>query len=162
MRHERLISLAVPFDPRNGVFSPGTVRWDLSNRVNMAVVGCAYAVEVRLSLHRRAMEYSVGSVKADSLNCSDSQLANVQSYGLSVQAAIGPKVLDGGGLEGRVLIAFSLGVDGTLVGVRIAQSSGHQRLDSQAAQLVGRASFPLPPAQLSATQRTYLSAFTFK
>jgi TonB family protein len=96
------------------------------------------------------MEYSVGSVKADSLNCSDSQLANVQSYGLSVQAAIGPKVLDGGGLEGRVLIAFSLGVDGTLVGVRIAQSSGHQRLDSQAAQLVGRASFPLPPAQLSA------------
>jgi hypothetical protein len=89
MRHERLISLAVPQDRLNGVFSTGTVRWDLSNRVNMAVVGCAYAVEVRLSLHCRAMEYSVGSVKADSLNCSDSQLANVQSYGLSVQAAIG-------------------------------------------------------------------------
>jgi TonB family protein len=108
------------------------------------------------------MEYSVSAVKNDSVSISDAQLANLQSYGLSVQAAIGPKLLDGGGLEGRVLIAFSLGADGSLLGVRIAQSSGHQRLDSQAVQLIGRASFPLPPSQMSAAQRTYLSAFTFK
>jgi TonB family protein len=108
-----------------------------------------------------AMEH-VSAVTNDNMSTSEVQLANLQSYGLSVQAAIGPKLLDGGGLQGRVLVAFSLGTDGSLVGVRIAQSSGHQRLDSQAVQLIGRASFPLPPGQMSAAQRTYLSAFTFK
>lgn len=108
------------------------------------------------------MEYPVGPVKADSLKTYESQLANLQSYGLSVQAAVGPKVLDGGGLEGRVLVSFSLGSDGSLLALRVAQSSGHKRLDSEAMQLVGRASFPTPPAFFSASQRTYLSAFTFK
>jgi TonB family protein len=108
------------------------------------------------------MEYSVGSVKAESLSASDSLLANVQSYALSVQAAIGPKLLDGGGLEGRVLIAFSLAVDGSVLGVRLAQSSGHHRLDSQAIQIVGRAAFPSPPCPMTGAQRTYLSAFTFR
>ena len=108
------------------------------------------------------MDYPVGSVKNDGLSASDSQLANIQNYTLIVQAAVGPKVLDGGGLEGRVLVAFSLGLDGALLGVRVAQSSGHQRLDSQAVKLVGRASFPQPPASFTTSQRTYLSAFTFK
>jgi TonB family protein len=109
------------------------------------------------------MENPVASIKADNLGTSsDALLINIQSYGLSVQAAIGPKVLDGGGLEGRVLVSFSIGVDGSLLGIRVAQSSGHHRLDSQAIKIIGRASFPLPPSQFSAAQRTYLSAFTFK
>ena len=108
------------------------------------------------------MEYSVRPVKTDSLNSGDSQLVNMQSYGFSVQAAIGPKLLDGGGLQGRVLVAFSLGGDGSLLGVRVAHSSGHARLDAQAVQIVGRAAFPSPPSQFSAAQRTYISAFTFK
>jgi TonB family protein len=108
------------------------------------------------------MEYPLGTVKSDSLSNSEQQLANIQSYGLSVQAAMGPKVLDGGGLQGRVLVSFSLAVDGSLLGIRVAQSSGHQRLDSQAVQIVGRTAFPLPPSHFSASQRTYLSAFTFK
>jgi TonB family protein len=107
------------------------------------------------------MEYSVAPLAAEGLNTSDSQLVELHNYGLSVQTAIGPKVLDGGGFAGRVLVAFSLGTNGALLGARVAQSSGHQRLDSQALQIVGRAAFPTPPTHFSASQRTYLSAFTF-
>jgi TonB family protein len=60
-----------------------------------------------------------------------------------------------------VLIAFSVGADGSLAGTRIAQSSGHLELDNPALQIVGRAAFPTPPTQLSHAQRSYVSAFTF-
>jgi TonB family protein len=87
---------------------------------------------------------------------------DVQGYSLRVQAAIGPKHLDGNGLQGRVMVSFSLGNDGTLMGARIAQSSGEQTLDARALQIVGRAAFPTPPSGLSVAHRSYVSIFTFE
>jgi TonB family protein len=82
------------------------------------------------------MDIAPTSVKAEELGSStDCQVTNPHNFGLSVQAAIGPKVLDGRGLQGRVLIAFSIGSDGSLVGSRIAQSSGHSELDSEALRI---------------------------
>jgi TonB family protein len=107
------------------------------------------------------MEYAVAPVSGEGSNTPESQLVAMHNYGLSVQTALGPKVLDGGGLTGRVLVAFSLGSNGTLLAARIAQSSGFQRLDSQAMQIIGRAAFPSPPSNIGAAQRTYISAFTF-
>jgi TonB family protein len=107
------------------------------------------------------MEYVVPPLAAEGINTPDSQLVDLHNYGLSVQTAIGPKVLDGAGQAGRVLVAFSLGTNGALLGARVAQSSGHQRLDSQALQIVGMAAFPTPPSHFCASRRTYLSAFTF-
>ncbi len=108
------------------------------------------------------MESAVTPIKTDGVgSCSDSQTTNLHNFGLSVQAAIGPKVIDGRGLQGRVLIAFSIGADGSLMASRIAQSSGHFELDSQALKIVGKASFPTPPTTVSHAQRSYVSAFTF-
>ena len=87
--------------------------------------------------------------------------SNNHNFMLRVQAAIGPKHLDGQGLKGRVLVAFSISEKGQLMGVRLAQSSGFDRLDVMALQIVGRASFPVPPAGLGVVHRTYISAFNF-
>jgi TonB family protein len=83
------------------------------------------------------------------------------NFMLRVQAAIGPKHLDGQGLKGRVLVAFSISENGQLMGVRLAQSSGFDRLDVMALKIVGNASFPAPPAGLGIVHRTYISAFNF-
>jgi outer membrane biosynthesis protein TonB len=48
-----------------------------------------------------------------------------------------------------------------LMGVRLAQSSGFDRLDVMALKIVGNASFPAPPAGLGIVHRTYISAFNF-
>ena len=59
------------------------------------------------------MDIALTSVKAEGLGSStDCKAASLHNFGLSVQAAVGPKVLDGRGLQGRVLIAFSVGSDG--------------------------------------------------
>jgi TonB family protein len=83
------------------------------------------------------------------------------NFALSVQRAIGPKQLSGYGQEGSVLVAFSVGLDGALTALRIARSSGVERLDSAALQIVGRAAFPVPPTGLSVINRTYVSSFAF-
>ncbi len=83
------------------------------------------------------------------------------NFMLRVQGAVGPKSISGYGIEGRVLVSFSLGNDGALKTVRIARSSGHDELDRAAIQIVGAAAFPTPPTGLSMTQRTYVSAFSF-
>ena len=87
--------------------------------------------------------------------------AHNHNFLLRVQASIGPKHLDGQGLKGRVLVAFSISETGQLMGVRLAQSSGFGRLDVMAMQIVGKASFPVPPAGLGVVHRTYISAFSF-
>jgi protein TonB len=87
--------------------------------------------------------------------------AGGHGYALSVQAAIGPKQLSGGGAQGRVLVAFSLSGNGALAAVRIAQSSGDARLDRQAMEIVSRASFPTPPTGMYMASKIFLSAFTF-
>jgi TonB family protein len=83
------------------------------------------------------------------------------NFALSVQRSLGPKQLSGYGQEGSVLVAFSLGSDGALTALRVARSSGYDRLDSAALQIVGRAVFPVPPAGMSVIHRTYVSAFAF-
>lgn len=87
--------------------------------------------------------------------------SNNHNFMLRVQAAIGPKHLDGQGLKGRVLVAFSISETGQLMGVRLAQSSGFDRLDVMALQVVGKANFPVPPTGLGVVHRTYISAFSF-
>lgn len=109
------------------------------------------------------MGSSVNAIDSNGLTTvSSSEPAPIaHSFGLSVQAAVGPKILDGRGLQGRVLVVFSLSGDGTLLGARVSKSSGHNELDSQALKIVQAASFPTPPSNLSALSRRYASAFTF-
>lgn len=96
---------------------------------------------------------------------SDGRATALQSqnhnFMLRVQAAIGPKQLDGHGHTGRVLVAFSISESGQLVGVRVSQSSGFNKLDAMAIQIVAKANVPVPPSGLGVGQRTYISAFTF-
>jgi hypothetical protein len=48
------------------------------------------------------MDITLTPVKAEGLGSSTNcQATNLRSFGMSVQAAIGPKVLDGRGLQGR-------------------------------------------------------------
>jgi len=48
------------------------------------------------------------------------------------------------GVEGRVVLAFTLRADGRLAGVRVAESSGSELLDEAALQAV-RDAAPFPP-----------------
>lgn len=108
------------------------------------------------------MDHALNCLKAENVHAaSELGCPEAQSFGLSVQAAIGPKILDGKGLQGRVLLSFSLGPDGALLVARVTQSSGHHELDNQALKILGNAFFPAPPASLSPLHRTFLSAFTF-
>ena len=109
------------------------------------------------------MEISVNPINSDQLKAGSASEAVpiAHSFGLTVQAALGPKVLDGRGLQGRVLVVYSLSSDGTLLGARVSKSSGHSELDGQALKIVHAASFPTPPSSLSAVSRRYASAFTF-
>lgn len=86
---------------------------------------------------------------------------DIQAYALRVQTALGPKYLNGNGLQGRVTVAFSVSDDGALTGARVAQSSGQQRLDAQALEIVGRAVLPAPPVGMGTMHRSYVSVFTF-
>jgi TonB family protein len=79
---------------------------------------------------------------------------------MAVQTAVGSKVLDGGGQQGAVVIAFSLSAQGELIGVRVTQSSGYQRLDQQAVARVLAASFPTPPG--GGMRLSHVSKFTFR
>ena len=108
------------------------------------------------------MANPVSSILSDGLaSAAKAAATEAHHFGVSVQAAIGPKTLDGNGLQGRVLVAFSLAMDGSLQEVRITQSSGHRELDSQVLELVGNAAFPAPPSNLASPHRTFLSAFNF-
>lgn len=83
-------------------------------------------------------------------------------FALRVQAAIGPKVLDGHGVTGTVLVSFSLSREGGLAGARVTQSSGHAQLDARALELVSAAAFPTPPRELAAARTNYVSMFRFE
>jgi TonB family protein len=109
-----------------------------------------------------AMELTPLAAVSGTHGTSNDRLHDVQSYSLTIQSALGPKVLDGHGLKGRVLVAFSISANGALTSARVAQSSGEYRLDMQALQIVGRASFPTPPAGMGAMHRNYVSMFTFE
>lgn len=106
------------------------------------------------------MEFNPIPPVGESLEAYVRQSSN-HNFALSVQRAIGPKQLSGYGQEGSVLIAFSLGLDGSLTALRIARSSGFERLDSAALHIVGRVAFPVPPAGMSVIHRTYVSSFAF-
>lgn len=92
---------------------------------------------------------------------SNTAQASSHNFSLRVQGAIGPKSLSGYGMEGRVLVAFSLGNDGSLTALRIARSSGYDQLDRAAIQIVSKTAFPMPPSGLSVVRRNFVSAFSF-
>jgi TonB family protein len=87
--------------------------------------------------------------------------ADFHSFMMRVQTAVGSKHLDGHGLQGRVVVIYSISEDGMLMGARVAQSSGEQRLDTEALQIVRGAAFPSPPTGMSIAHRNFVSAFTF-
>lgn len=105
---------------------------------------------------------AIHSLRENSERTATSVHATNHNFLLRVQAAIGPKVLPGNGLSGRVMVAFSISNDGALTGIRLAQSSGHSELDQQAVQIVSKTAFPVPPTGMSLISRTYVSAFTFR
>lgn len=107
------------------------------------------------------MEVSGVTSATGSSQAAKARAMDIQTYALRVQTALGPKHLSGGGLQGRVTVAFSISDDGSLLGARVAQSSGEQRLDSQALQIVGRAVLPVPPVGMNVMHRSYVSVFTF-
>jgi TonB family protein len=108
------------------------------------------------------MEVSRVSAVLGNSPAEERAFADARGYALRVQSAVGPKHLNGNGLQGRVMVAFSLSADGSLMGVRVTQSSGEQTLDSRALQIVGKASFPTPPTGLKVAGRSYVSVFTFE
>jgi TonB family protein len=89
-------------------------------------------------------------------------LSGPRGFALHVQAAIGPKVLDGHGDTGTVMVSFSLSREGGLAGARITQSSGHAHLDARALEIVSAAAFPTPPRELPSYQMNYVSMFRFE
>jgi TonB family protein len=108
------------------------------------------------------MEFNPVTPVAESLGSASYALKSSRhNFSLSVQRALGPKELSGYGQEGSVLVAFSLGSDGALTALRVARSSGFERLDNAALQIVGRAAFPVPPVGMTVVHRTYVSAFAF-
>jgi protein TonB len=92
------------------------------------------------------------TVRADALS--------TQRYDMAVQSAIGSKVINGQGVEGSVIVAFSLTAMGELVGARVMQSSGSQRLDAAALARVTAASFPPPTGP--GLRLSHVSKFTFR
>lgn len=80
-------------------------------------------------------------------------------HAISVQTAVGPKIVDGRGQEGRVAVAFSLNASGTLLGAHVVRSSGNADLDAKAVSLVGAAKFPVNP---EGSTQTHVSIFTFR
>src|SRR5215211_2597244 len=104
--------------------------------------GCFARIEdqaARLAIPRaprieleQAMDFAPVSLSGTSDGKVDSVQSQNHNFMLRVQAAIGPKHLDGHGQTGRVLLAFSISGTGQLVGVRLAQSSGVDKLDSMA------------------------------
>lgn len=68
-----------------------------------------------------------------------------------------------GGSKGTVHILFTINQDGSLQNAQISHPSGSSRLDRQALRAVHKAApFPPPPAEMSATQRTFDMPFHFK
>jgi TonB family protein len=89
-------------------------------------------------------------------------LSGSRNFGLRVQAAIGPKILDGNGATGTVMVSFSLSREGSLAGARVTQSSGHARLDARALEIISAVAFPTPQGELTPYQMNYVSMFRFE
>jgi TonB family protein len=106
-------------------------------------------------------DIAVNSVKPVS-DYAQSVLHGSHGFALRVQAAIGPKVLDGHGVSGTVMVSFSLSREGQLAQARITQSSGNAPLDARALAIVSAAAFPAPPRELSTGRMNYVSMFRFE
>lgn len=115
---------------------------------------------LRIELEK-VMDFAPVSLSGTSESHVKAALSQNHNFMLRVQAAIGPKFLDGQGQEGRVMVAFSISGTGQLLGVRLAQSSGIDKLDALAMQIVGKANFPAPPTGMGVVHRTFVSAFNF-
>jgi TonB family protein len=57
------------------------------------------------------------------------------------------------GLEGKLRLGITIGVDGRILGVRVLSSSGHATLDDSATESVMALNIPAPPAALQWSER---------
>ena len=77
-------------------------------------------------------------------------------YALAVRLALGRAARNHAGPKGRVEIAFGLDGQGGVRTGSIARSSGKPELDASALALVRATAFPLPPANSTDAQRSYV------
>lgn len=82
-------------------------------------------------------------------------------FAMQVRVALGRYRPAHAGIRGRVVISFRLGSDGGLEDASVIRSSGIPKLDRDALAAVRRATFPRPPAGLTAAQRHYSVPFDF-
>ena len=83
-------------------------------------------------------------------------------YALAVRLALGRAARDHAGPKGRVEIAFGLDGQGGVRTGSIALSSGKPELDASALALVRATAFPLPPANSTDAQRSYVIPIEFR
>ena len=83
-------------------------------------------------------------------------------YALAVRLALGRAVRNHAGPRGRVDIAFGLDAQGGVRTGSIARSSGKPELDASALALVRATAFPLPPANSTDAQRSYVIPIDFR
>ncbi len=83
-------------------------------------------------------------------------------YALAVRLALGRAARDHAGPKGRVEISFGLDGQGGVRTGSIARSSGKPELDASALALVRETAFPLPPANSTDAQRTYVIPIEFR
>jgi TonB family protein len=86
----------------------------------------------------------------------------VAAYAMSVRKALSNTRPKHTGRKGRVGIAFSIATDGALRYVKVAKSSGSDRLDQAAINSVRAAKLPTPPSGMTEAQLSYSISVDFK
>ncbi|MGE3914240.1 MAG: TonB family protein [Hyphomicrobiaceae bacterium] len=83
-------------------------------------------------------------------------------YAREIRLALGRARPRHGGGRVRVVIAFTLEVDGRLAAARVLASSGNSGADAAALSAVHATAFPAPPSNSTEVQRSYVVPFEFK
>ncbi len=87
----------------------------------------------------------------------------IEEFAKSVALVLARGRPKGIGKKGRVDIEFVLSEQtGALEAARVANTSGHERLDAMALASVRKAAFPTPPPRLTTRQLTFRVPFTFE
>lgn len=103
------------------------------------------------------------SVGGNSVGQASASRGDMDRYAREVALFIGRNRPKGTGAKGRVTVDFSLSAaDGSVQTLKIGTSSGNARLDSVALSVIGKATYPTPPAGMTASQLTFRVPFTFE
>jgi protein TonB len=86
----------------------------------------------------------------------------VQQYAAKVREALARNKPGGFGNRGTATIKFGISPEGKAESIEVETSSGIPVLDKSAIDAVAHASFPAPPAGMTAAERTYVVPFHFK